>query len=290
MSYWNIQRPYTQDKPVVGSHHFSAERSVTLSASNVGLDQYGYKAVPAGMFIANVGGTDRFLPRDSARTAIVASTTTVIGVNLPQVFKVGDVLHALEPQGLITAALTWAAGDTATIRISEPSLGIAASYTHTQVGANLAAFDDEIVAALNLPSNPLSKYARFEVGTSGQIVVFSKGLLFTISVDSVTAGDGTLVATTQLNSAPRLLGTISSIDHANRTVTVSSASPTALSVGGQLGVVGAEVYGLYNHSIDFTDKPSCTIKAIDRCDRIYTAALPYYDQQLMARFPRLKFV
>jgi hypothetical protein len=290
MSFWNIQRPYRQDKPIVGSHYFSAEKSVTLSRDNVGLNQYGVQAVPAGLFIANVGGVDRFLPRDSVRTgALVASATTVINVNLPEVFKTGDVLYALEPQGLITAALTWAAGDTATIRFTEPSLGIDVSYTHTQVGANLAALDDEIVAALNLSTNPLSKYARFEVGTSGQIVVFSKGLVFTITVDSTTAGDGTLVATTQLNAAPRLIGTVASVSGTGRTVTLAAASAVALAVSGKFGTLTQEIYGLYNHSIDFTDRPLCTIKAIDRCDRIYTVALPYFDQQLMVRFPRLKF-
>ena len=290
MSFWNIQRPFNQDKPVIGSHFFSAEKSVTLSATYVGLNEYGVKAVPAGLFIANVGGVDRFLPRDTVRTtALTSSSSTVVKVNYPELFQAGDVLYALEPEGLVTAAATWAAGDTATIRFSEPSLGIDVSYTHTQVGANLAALDDEIVAALNLSTNPLAKYARFEVGTAGQIKIFSKGLVFTISVSSQTAGDGTLVATTQLASAPRLIGTVSNVDYANKELDLVAASTVSLAAGGQLGTLTQEIYGLYNHSVDFTDRPLCTLKAIDRCDRVYTTALPYFDHQLMARFPRLKF-
>lgn len=289
MSFWNIQRPYYQDKPVVGSHYFSAERSITLSRDNVGFDQYGVKAVPAGLFIARVGGVDRFLPRAMVRETAVGTGSDQVKVTLPEVFSVGDVLYATEPQGLLTAALTWAAGDTATIRFSEPSLGIDVSYTHTQVGANLAALDDELVAALNLSTNPLSKYARFEVGAAGEIVVFSRGLVFEMTVDSSTAGDGTLTATTQLDATPRFVGTVASIDFTNRVITLGANAAVDVAVGGQVGTLTEEIYGLYNHSIDFTDRPLCTIKAIDRCDRIYTAALPYFDHQLMARFPRLKF-
>jgi len=115
-------------------------------------------------------------------------------------------------------------------------------------------------------------------------------LVFTISVSSETAGDGTLVATTQLASAPRLIGTVSGVDYANKELDLVAASAVALAAGGKLGTLTQEIYGLYNHSVDFTDRPLCTLKAIDRCDRVNTTALPYFDHQLMARFPRLKFV
>ena len=290
MSYWNIQRPFNQDKAIVGSIYFNAEASVNVSSDNVGYDQYGKKSVPAGLFLAKVAGVDRFLPADYVRETAVATNSTQVKVNMPEVFKVGDVLYATEPEGLITAAATWAAGDTATIRFSEPSLGIDVSYTHTQVGANLAALDDEIVAALNSSSNPLAKYARFEVGTAGQITVFSKGLVFTISVSSNTAGDGTLVATTQLVDTPRLIGTISAIDFANRTITLGANAAVAVSVGGHIGTLVEQVYGLYNHSVDFTDRPVQTLKAIDRADRVYSVALPYLNGRLVAQFPRIKFI
>ena len=292
MSYWNIQRPYMQDKPVVGSHHFSAEKSVTLLDNYVGLDQYGVRSVPAGLFVANVGGVDRFLPRDTVRTtALVAGSSQVIKVNYPELFQVGDVLYALEPEGLITLASTWAANDTVRIELRERSLGIEVEYTHTQVGANLAALDDELVAALNLSTNPLAKYARFEVGTTGQVKVFSKGLQFELAITEGAADAGaTATVNTQVDATPRLIGTVSSINHATRVLTLGAASAVALAVGGQVGTLTLDIYGLYNHSIDFTDKPQCTIKVIDRCDRVYIQALPYFDHQLMARFPRLKFV
>lgn len=289
MSYWNIQRPFMQDKPIVGSHHFSAEKSVNVDRETVGKNKYGVRAVPAGLFIARVGGVDRFLPRDFVREDAVATNSAQVKVSLPEVFKVGDTLYATEPEGLVTLDDTWAAGDTVKITFTEPSLGIQVAYTHTQVGANLAALDDELVAALNLGTNPLSEYARFEVGTEGQIKVFSRGLVFSISVVADTDGDGTAAVTNQLNAVPRLVGEIAFIDYENQLITLADDAAVAVGVGGHVGTLVEDIYGIYNHSIDFTDKPTCVIKAIDRCDRIYTIALPYFDHQLMAKFPRLKF-
>jgi len=288
MSYWNIQRPFNQDKAVVGSIYFNAEASVTIESDNVGLNQYGSKSVPAGLFIAKVNGVNRFLPADYVRGAAVATGSPTVQVNMPEVFKTGDVLYATEPEGLVTASGTWAAGDTATIRFSEPSLGIDVSYTHTQVGAALGDLDDEIVAALNLPSNPLSKYARFEVGTIGQIKIFSKGLVFAISVAKTNSN--TLIATTQLVSTPRLIGTVASINYATRTLTLGADAAVAVGVGGHVGTLAEEIYGLYNHSVDFTDRPVQVLKAIDRADRVYLSAVPYINGRLIAKFDRIKFV
>jgi hypothetical protein len=290
MTYWNIQKPFNQDKPIIGSIYFNAEKSVRIAATTVGLNSEGIKAVPAGLFVANVGGTDRFLPRDEVRATAIGTGSTLVKVNYPELFQVGDVLYGVEPQGLITLADTWAADDTVRIELRERSLGIETEYTHTQVGANLAALDDEIVTALNLSTNPLAKYARFEVGTEGQIVVFSKGLQFELAVTATTAGNGTAVVTTQVDATPRLVGTVASIDYADKEITLGANAAIAVAVGGKIGTLTQEIYGLYNHSIDFTDKPVCVIKAIDRADRVYLTALPYFDHQLMARFPRMKFV
>lgn len=288
--YWNIQKPINQDPAIIGSMHFSAEKSVTVSQANVGLDSNNVRAVPAGLFVARVGGVDRFLPRDLVRETAVATNSTVVKVNYPEIFNVGDMLYATEPEGLITLTDAWAPDDTLRIELRERSLGIDVAYTHTQVGADLDALDDELVTALNLPSNPLAQYARFEVGGSGEILVFSKGLEFQLSVAASTAGAGTAAVTTQVDPAPRFVGVVASIDAPNRTITLSANATVAIAVGGQIGTLTDEIYGLYNHSIDFTDKPVVVIKAIDRADRVYTAQMPYFDHQLMARFPRMKFV
>lgn len=289
MSFWNLKEPFTQDKAVVGSIYFNATKSVTINAQNVGLNSSGLKVVPAGLFLADVGGAVRFLPRDTVQTAVTGGADTAIEGTLPVVFLAGDEIYHLEPSGLITLALTWAAADTVTITISEPSLGINVSYTHTQVGADLNALDDELVAALNTATNPLYPYARFEVGAAGEIEVYSRGYEFNMVVAATTAGDGTATVTNQLDSTPVLVGTVSTVDYANNTLNLAAAAAVDLGVGARIGVLSSNIYGLYNHSKDFTDVPYCDLKAIERADRVYKAALPYYDQELDARFPNMIF-
>ena len=289
MPFWNLKEPFVQDKAVIGSIYFNATKSVTVEGQYVGLNNRGLKVVPAGLFLAEVGGVNRFLPRDTVQTAVVGSTDTAIEITLPEVFLAGDELYHLEPRGLITLAATWAAADTVTITFIEPSLGINVSYTHTQVGADLAALDDELVAALNTMTNPLYPYARFEVGAAGEIEVYSRGLEFEMVAAASTAGDGTATVTTPIDSTPLLIGTIQTVDYMNSTINLAAASAVDLGVGARFGVLASNIYGLYNHSKDFTEVPSCDLKAIERADRVYKAVLPYYDAELDARFPNMIF-
>lgn len=289
MSYWNIRQPFSQDKAIIGTAHFNATKSVSIESQYVNLNASGVKVVPAGLFLAEVGGVNRFLPRDVVQTAVTGGADTAIVGTLPEVFLPSDELYHIEPQGLITLASAWAAGDTVTITFIEPSLGINVSYTHTQVGADLDALDDELVAALSMSTNPLYPYARFEVGAAGEIEVYSRGYTFDMVVSATTAGAGTATVTTALVNTPVLIGTIANVDYANSTINLEAASAVDLGVGARFGVLVSKVYGLYNHSKDFTDTPTCDFKAIDRADKVYTKALPYYDQELDARFPNLIF-
>ncbi len=286
MSFWNIKEPFTQDKAVIGSMYFSATKSVTINAANVGLNPSGVKLVQAGLFLAEVGGAVRFLPRDVVQTAVTTSDSA-IEITMPELFLPGDMVYHIEPNGLVTLSGTYAADDTVTLRFVEASLGINVTYVHTQVGADLAALDDEIVAALNMPTNPLYPYARFEVGGAGEILIFSKGLVFDVEVSNTGAGSSAVTNT--ISATPILIGTISNVANTTSTLNLTANSATALGVGARLGVLESNIYGLYNHSKDFTDVPYCDLKAIERADRVYKAALPYYDAQLDARFPNMIF-
>jgi hypothetical protein len=288
MSNWTQHNPYNNDKVVIGSKNFNSTTGVDIDSDNVGLNSTGKKVVSAGLFLANVGGVNRFLPRDLAQADITTGSTAV-EVSMPELFLVGDMIYQLEPEGLITLADTWAADDTVTIRFIEPSKGINVQYTHTQVGANLAALDDELVAALNLATNPLSKYARFEVGTAGQIKIFTKGLVPTVSVVATTDGDGAATVTTQPSAIPVLIGTVASIDHVNSTLTLGANAAKAISEGARIGVLASDIYGIHAHSVDFSDVTARQLNAVDVCDRVYISGLAYYDQELDARFPNLIF-
>lgn len=301
---FNIQPPINLDKPVIGSQYFSAENAVTIQAADVGLNARGVKLLPAGLFLSKVLNKVRFLPRDRARTAVL-TTSTVVGVNYPELFQPGDRLVWLESDGTFTLGASLP-GDIIRIRLIMHD-GRVETAAFTQSGANLTALIPELVSFLNSNECSLKKIARFEAtGTAGQIRVCSQQF-FQIRVDTRVASTGVwtpLVSTSitqmQANASqvaadltstlPRHLGIVQSVDFANRNLILAANAGFAVSVGGAIGVTTDEIYGIYNHSVDFTDRPYLNLKVIDRCDRVYANSLPYLDTDLVQRFPRLKFV
>jgi hypothetical protein len=286
MAYWNVQKPYNQDKVAVGSIYFNAVRAVSIDTNNIGLNSEGQKVVPSGLFLAEVDGKVRFLPRDYAKNAI-ATTDTQIEVSMPEIFLAGDDLYHLESEGLVTVG-AGAAGDKVTIRFVDSANGLNIGYTHTQVGGTLAELTAELITVLNGSANPLSEYARFESDTDGEIKVFNTGARYTIEASA--EGGASATVTNQLDTATKLIGRIASVDFANSTITLEAASAVEVSAGARIGTNVDQVYGLYNHSKDFTQMLYCDLKAIERCDRVYKSGLPYFDTQLALQFPNMNFV
>lgn len=287
MAFWNVEKPFNQDKVSVGSIYFNAVNAVNVDATTVSPNAEGRKIVPAGLFIAQVNGTDRFLPRAKATEVVESGTTQAISVDNTSVFLAGDMLYHLEADGLLTVE-EGTAGNTITVRFTEPTSGLDVAYTHTQVGATLAELTAELLSALNSPSSALSEYARFDGnGTDGEIVVHSQGTSFTIAGSAT--GTAT-IAVTQLDFADKLVGTIASVDPVAGVLNLAAVSGQDLNATGLIGTKVDRIYGLYNHSVDFTNRPYCDLKVIERCDRVYKSGLPYYDGSLKARFPNMIFV
>ena len=286
MTYWNVQKPYNQDKVSVGSIYFNAVRAVSIDTANIGLNNQGEKVVPSGLFLAEVDGKVRFLPRDYARVAVTTADTQ-IEVSMPEIFLAGDDLYHLESEGLVTVA-AGAAGDKVSIRFVDNANGLNIGYTHVQVGATTAELTAELLTVLNDSTNPLSEYARFESDTDGEIKVFSSGAIYDIVASA--EGTATATATTQLDTATKFIGRVASVDFANNLLTLEAAAAVEFGEGARIGTNVDQVYGLYNHSKDFTQMLFCDLKAIERCDRVYKSGLPYFDTQLALQFPNMNFV
>jgi hypothetical protein len=286
MTYWNVQKPFNQDRVSVGSVYFNAVRAVSIDTANIGLNPQGEKVVPSGLFLSEVAGNVRFLPRDYSKTEITTSSPAV-EVAMPELFLVGDAIYHLEDEGLVTVE-AGDVGDKVTIRFTDSANGISVGYTHTQVGTTDAQLTAELLSVLNSDTNPLSTYARFESAVAGAIKVFSTGARYVISASAT--GTATATATTQLGTSTKLIGTIASIDHANGRLILAANSAVAFSAGARIGTFVDQVFGLYNHSKDFRNMLYCDLKVIERCDRVYKSGLPYFDTQLALQFPNMIFV
>lgn len=101
MAYWNRQKTYTVDKPVVAFvDGVAAPYSVTINSDdfnpNYKDDNKGKKTYPAGHFICKQGSSIRFLPRSKVVTTGFTTSSTSGIIDNPYLFKAGDVIKAYD--------------------------------------------------------------------------------------------------------------------------------------------------------------------------------------------------
>lgn len=277
MSFWNVQAPFQQPKPIFGSvENIESVAGVHIEAANVGFNQKGVKAVPAGLFLSQVAGVKRFLPRAKTGSALTTSSDN-FEVAYPELFLPGDVLYHLEPVATITLAATWAAGDTLSVSLGNYS------YTLETTQASPTTVAAEYVAGFN--ASTLGSVARAS-NAAGVISIYSKGSTPVVSAFALTAGDGTATPT-QFNATPILIGTIDRIDHVNSTIYLVANSAINLAEGAQFGTLTDAIYGLHAHVVDFSDRPSVDLNAVHGASKVYEVSLPYWDHDLKEKFPKL---
>lgn len=284
--YWNTQRPTIVDKPILKYRDFRATESVAVLASSVSLNKYGDKVVREGHYLAEVNGVDRFLPR-AINQVETPTSSAVLNTKTPEIFLVGDVLYS---QGYLYEADlggTWATGDVAFIRASNAALGVDVYQEFTLQGADASAFDAEIVAAINAIGSSLAEFAYARTDTDLTVSLYFKGMPMTVQVGVVSSAAGTFAESTAIASAKALIGTIQSIDYQTGDITLAANAAVLVPMGVGFGTLQQRIYGLYNHSTDFTERPTCNLAAITEASGVYLQALPYYDLELRARFPKL---
>lgn len=282
MAYWNREAPITQEKPIFGSvENIESTTSVHVEKANIGMNSEGKQYVEAGLFLSRVGNANRFLPRDQV-TAPVTTGSANVEINMPEVFLVGDVLYHLEPVASVALTSTWAADDTLTVILGENSA------TVTAVGASTDDIITAAVASLNV-SNLATEFGyRFEADTANDyILIYSSGDVPRVAVASNTAGDGAAAVQAQFVADPVLVGTIQSIDHANKTLTLAANAAAARGVGSRIGVLVDKVYGLHAHPVSFEFRPAADLNAVHGATKIYRVSLPYIDKSLEMHFPKL---
>ena len=274
--YYNQQQPFIQDKAILRSVDFDSITSVHIEAANVGMNSAGVKAVPAGLFLAKVGGVNRYLPRNKVTSAVATSSPNVV-VNHPELFKVGDELHAYERLATLTLGGTIVAGDK--VYISYLGQTVVYELATTTVATEAAAIADA------LASSPLADYFRFAYGSAGVINVYTTladNDAMTVEIQSTA---GTLVLAAFADQG--IVGTISSIDYANKTLVLSANATVALDTGAIVSVPTEMIYGLNIHSNDYTYKSTLHLNAITGARGVYKQSLPYLDNSIRALFPKM---
>jgi hypothetical protein len=275
MGHFTIHEPYQVDSPILRSvQNIESVQGITIESANVGISPNAKKTFPAGMFLAQVNGVNRFLPRTRVTTAVASGVNQLV-VDHANVFRIGDVVQRLEQTATITVAGTWVVGDVVLVSYDKGSF----SYTvDSTVAANIAQGIANVINAQNV---------SVAATVAGAVVTLSSvnGSYLTATTNSA-AGTLTIVG----YAAAGFIGTITAINYETRQLTFAANISGDVAQGALIGVGVNKVYGLYRNSVDFSDKGACILSAISGADGVYSRALPYLDSDLVARFPRINFV
>ncbi len=277
--YWNQESPYVNDVAILRSvENIEAVTSVAVSAANVGLNSDGVKAVPAGLFLARVGSADRYLPRDKTRSA-VSTSVAAIPVNYPQLFLPGDQIFALEKFATLTVGGTLVVGERVYFSYKDTTV------TYVLGSTSAATEATALSAALNASVGFAEKGLSFTNPSNGVIGIFSMVGGDNENFVSSNSAAGTFTLTAFADQG--LVGTISGVDYANREIDLVANAAIALRSGAVVGTQISKLYGLNIHSEVYTNKPVCHLNAITGSSGVYQARLPYWDELLRERFPKL---
>ena len=290
MAYVLREAPIVQDLPIFYNLNGAVYRySCQLSASDIQADATGLKFVQAGMFVCKQGNTERFLPRANVTGAFsTGSPTGTLGATW-EVFKPADQLFLNEPFGFITLGGTYLATE-----IVKTTIGgyVLDTVTGSTINTAIA-----VTVAASINANP-AQSSLVRAVASGVLVFFygKDGITpHTTTTAARNAADsaGSVAGTSTANAATLVVsntavGTILSISNTG-VVTLTGNAGLAVPVGGKVGIRFVEVLGLYGHSVDFSTKPSIDVAPCDGVDSgVYETNLPYIDEDLKRRFPRLR--
>lgn len=287
MGYWNQQSPYTIDKAIIAfADDISTPYSVTVNATDISADSASRKALPAGLFVAQVGNSVRFLPRGTVSAAFSTGAATGTVSTPANVFIPGDVLYIVQPYAAVTVAGTWATNDTATVTIN----GIA--VTVTAGSSTLATVASNIAAAIN--ANAAASQIVTAVASAAKVYILANDgtSLYSIAAAETTAGDGTATvdgSATALAYNNTAVGTVLTVAASTGVITLTGNAGVAVPVGLAVGVRVSQIFGVYPHSIDFTDQPTKDIAPVYSCRGVYKDALPYFDLTIAAALPNILF-
>lgn len=282
--------------PFINRRNFSEEKQIfwfaegNVTTKNVAVtneflspDAEGLKLVNAGMFVADVAGDIRFLPRLTLTAATSTGSKSVVGTPVVP-FVAGDVLYVVEPQATVTIGGTVAEGDVVTITIN----GI--PVTATAATTTLA--DLVALAAANINSNTQVKDLVKAIVSGGVIYLYAIDGVSTYSIAVAETSSAVTIAVggsaTQF-AYGAAIGTVASVSVATNTITLEANASAVVPIGAHLGVRVNSVLGLDNHQREFNYETTQNFGLFTESNGVKENLLPYVDGDLKRRFSKLTF-
>lgn len=278
MAFFKRYRTYESEGDIFQVPHGTrTTKSAMVTNAYISTDKEGLKQLPAGIFIAKVfdsNGNTIFRPLPHATVTVASSTSSPrFKVAMPYVLYSGDQLFITDSYTTLTV------GSTAIGTLTYA--GQTVSYTPTGA-ANVTEAATKWASYLNTTS--LSRTFRFLSSADKLYVLTNDG--FSALQVTPTGGLGTTAVTTAVNSTA--IGTVQSIDTTTEEVVLTANAAVVVPVGFNVGAKVNEIYGLYSHSLVFTDYRSEIDCAIVDEAKLKKARLPFWAEYIRLDCPRLE--
>lgn len=268
------------------------------------------KIARPGIFAGSISGSTKVrpLPRSYANGAIAASATSLI-VDDASPFVANDVISILPPNARVSVTSTsggWVADDTATVTIAGKS--IVCTVVSGDVGGSLTATNTNVANKIRaaIAADPYL-YPKVDTAIVAgntplmEILIWSKNFAdtYTLAVAD-TATNGTLAIVgggSALSTGGTAVGTVSAVNAATNTLTISSAS-VSVPDNVPVGVATSTPYDASGIPLGMLS-PTQPLDLLYRESQnyalfheafVYRDILPYWDGQIARLFPEIQLV
>jgi len=262
--------------------------ALTVDADLVQRDVDGNKVVRPGSILYRLAsGKGRLNVRATLGAAVTASSTTSLNLGnqgvqytskMAQFFNAGDVLRVVRPYATITFVGTWAADSVTTLVLNGLTRTIVAGST------TLATIATNAATAIN--ADPVLSKVVEAIAAGAILYLFSRSSA-SFTVSATENADGSVTVSTVL--AGVTVGTIDTagVNVTAGTVTLAAAAAVSLPVGAPVGLTGAEPYSVVHYSANLAEGETDISGLMSAL--IYGDRLPYWDGDIAAELPEIKF-
>jgi len=286
--FLNVKKLQSEKPILYGLNTMSAPFGVTLKAEDIMPNSDLRRALLEGMFVADVAGTVRLLPRTRTSVTTVADTNTITVKSPCGQFKVGDALY-LYGVARVGFSGAIASGDRVTLMIESTDYTVTATggTTLANLGALFVSTHAEAISA-----NQGAVIYPNAAGT-GMVVVGTDNY----KIQVTASGNGTSTASSALTiSCPTRMGrdslpigTIQSIAAESptktRVITLAANIPnnisTVITANSIVGTAVTRLIGIVPDALDLTDEPRKHVAPITAADGVYKRNLPYIDEGIV---------
>ena len=279
-------KKFNAEVPILyGLNSMSSPFGVSMVADDILSDKDNYKSVPEGMFVVEVDGVIRFLPRTRLSVATATNSPSVT-LKFPTCsFKVGDTLYG-QAAGRVVFGGAVDNGEVVTLNIGGKNYSVTTASTAL---ADLPAlFVTDHAAALSaegITITALASTSTLEVKATDVYVISGMSASGKLTVSTNTP-DGSV----GMYMMP--LGSIASIgpelSDKTRVVTLAANAAYVLPVDSPVGVAVDKYIGIYPDALDFTEEPLRHVAPIVEADGVYESNLPYVDKGVKRQLPSLR--